>query len=120
MQLGLRDVRQRLTKLKQQGVKPSIAANIWLNSSISLLGTMVYYIDKNWEELHEVLLGCNGLTGQRHTGDAIRKQTEDDLENVGLKFEDIHAKVSDQGSTIKKAWGGLPGGYCVAHTLSFV
>ena len=45
------------------------------------------------------------------------KQTKDDLENVGLKFEDIHAKVSDQGSNIKKAWGGLPGGYCVAHTL---
>ena len=47
---GLRDVRQRLSKLKQQGVKPSIAADIWSDSSISLLGTMVYYIDENWEE----------------------------------------------------------------------
>ena len=114
---GLRDVRERLCKLKKQGVKPSIAADIWSDYSISLLGTRVYYIDENWEERREVLLGCNGFTGQRHTGDAICKQTEDDLENVGLKFEDIHAKVSDQGSNIKKAWGSLPGGYCVAHTL---
>ena len=73
------DVRQILSNLKQQGVKPSIAADIRSDSSISLLGTMVYYIDENWEELHEVLLGCHGFTGQRHTGDAIRKQTEDDL-----------------------------------------
>ena len=29
----------------------------------------------------------------------------------------IHAKVSDQGINIKKAWGGLPGGYCVGHTI---
>ncbi|KAL5491308.1 hypothetical protein EMCRGX_G016571 [Ephydatia muelleri] len=65
---GLQDVRQRRSKLKQQGVKPSIVAEVWSDSSISLLGTTVYYIDENWVELHEVLLGCNGFTGQRHTG----------------------------------------------------
>ena len=41
----------------------------------------------------------------------------EDLLTVGLTFEDIHAKASDQGSNIKKAWGGLPGGYCVGHTI---
>ena len=36
---------------------------------------------------------------------------------ASLTFADIHAKVSDQGSNIKKAWGGLPGCYCVGHTI---
>ena len=48
---------------------------------------------------------------ERHTGVAIRKQTETDLENVIRVFEDIDAKVSDQGSNMKKAWVGLPSGY---------
>lgn len=114
---GLQYIRKVMTELKQQGVKPSIAADIWSDTSVSLLGVMLYYIDDKWEGLHEILLGCNGFSGLRHTGVAIKKQTETDLENVGLTFEDIHAKVSDQGSNIKKAWGGLPGGYCTAHTL---
>ena len=41
---------------------------------------------------------------ERHTGVAIRKQTETDLENVIRVFEDIDSKVSDQGSNMKKAW----------------
>ena len=34
-----------------------------------------------------------------------------------LAFNDIHAKVSDQGSTKEEAWRGLPGGYCACHRL---
>ena len=83
------------------------------------MGTMLYYIDADWTGLHAMLVGATGFSGEHHTGDNIRRQTELDLESVGLTFEDIHAKVSDQGSNIKKVWGGLPGGYCTAHTLEF-
>ena len=65
-----------------------------------------------------MLLGATEFSDEGHTGDNIRRQTELDLEAVGLTLEDIHAKVSNQGNNIKKAWGGLPGGYCTAHTLN--
>ena len=48
---------QTMRDLKFQGVKQSIAADIWSDSSVSLLGTMLYY---NWEGLHEIILGCEG------------------------------------------------------------
>ena len=81
------------------------------------MGTFLYYIDKDWENLHSMLIGCTGFTGERHTGENIRKQTMEDLLTVELTFEDIHAKVSDQGSNIKKTGGEFPGGYCVGHTI---
>ena len=114
---GLKNNREKMADLKKDGVKPSIAADIWSDSTVSLMGTCLYYIDKDWLGLHEVLIGCTGFTGERHTGEIIKAQTALDLESVGLTFDDVHAKVSDQGSNIKKAWGGLPGGFCVAHTL---
>ena len=95
-----------------QNVKPSMASDIWSNSDVSLMGTFLYYIDDEWDGLHAMLIGCTGFTGARHTGDHIRKQAVDDLATVRLTF-----KPSDQGSNIKKAWGGLPGGYCVGHTI---
>ena len=41
---------------------------------------------------------------------------EDDLENVGLKFEDIHAKVSNQGSYQKGLGWSARRILCCAHT----
>ena len=114
---GKVDNRRIITKLKMQNVKPSMASDIWSNSDVSLMGTFLYYIDDEWEGLHAMLISCTGSTGARHTGDDIRRQAVDDPATVGLTFEDVHAKGSDQGNNIKKAWGGLPGGYCVGHTI---
>ena len=77
------------------------------------MGTFLYYIDEDWENRHAMLIGCTGFTGERHTGENIRKQTMEDLLTVGLTFEDIHAKVSDQGSNIKR-----PGVDCRVVTAS--
>ena len=106
-----------LSSVKADGIKPSMASNIWSDSDISLMGTMLYYIDADWTGLHTMLIGATGFSGEGHTSHNIGGQTQLDLEFVGLTFEDIHAKVSDQGSNIKKAWGGLYGSYCTAHTL---
>ena len=114
---GLKHGQVVMSHLKEEGVNLSMASDIWSDSTVSLMGTCLYYIDANWEGLHEVLIGCIGFTGERHTGEHIKKQTANDPDSVGLTFGDIHAKVSDQGSNVKKAWGGLPGGFCAAYTL---
>ena len=96
--------KKTVSSLKADGIKPSMASDIWSDSDVSLMGTMLYYIDANRTGLHTMLIGATGFSGEHHAGDNIRRQTELDLKSVGLTFEDIHAKVSDQGSNIKKAW----------------
>ena len=115
--IGLHEVRRRIALLVKAKVKPSMAADIWSDSTISLMASMLYFIDEYWTQIHEVLLNCTAFTGEMHIGEAIRQQTVEDLDRVRLTFNDILTKVSDQVSNIKKAWGGLPGGYCACHTL---
>ena len=109
--------KKTVSSLKADGIKPSMASDIWSDSNVSLMRTMLYYIGACLIGLHARFIGATGLSSEHHTGDNIRIQPELHLESVGLAFEDIHAKVSDQHSNIKKAWGGLPRGYCTAHTL---
>ena len=109
--------KKTLSSLNADGIKPSMASEIWSDSDVSLMGTMLYYIDGDWIGLHAMLICATDFSSERHSVDNTRRQTEVDLESVGLTFDDIHAKVSDQGSNIQKAWGGLPRGYCIAHTL---
>ena len=46
-------------------MKPSMASDIWSDSDVSLMGTFLYYIDEDWENLHAMLIGCTGFTGER-------------------------------------------------------
>ena len=109
--------KKTLSGLKAYGIKRSMASDIWSDSDVSLMGTMLYYSDADWTGLYAMLVRATVFSGECHTGDNIRRQTELGLESVGLTLEYIHAQVSDQGSNIKKPWGGLAGGYCNAHTL---
>ena len=43
--------RKIITQLKEQKVKPSMASGIWSDSDVSLMGTFLYYIDEDWENL---------------------------------------------------------------------
>ena len=115
--IRVHEVRRRIALLVKAKVKPPTAADIWSYSTISLMASMPYFIDEDWTQIHEVLLNSTGFTGESHTGEAIRQQTVQDLDRVGLTFNAIHAKVCAQESNIKKAWGGLPGRYCACHTL---
>ena len=115
--IGLHEVTRRVVLLVKAKVTPSMAADIWSDSTISLMASILHFIDEDWKQIHEVLLNCTGFTGERHTGEAIRQQTVEYLDRAGVTFHDIHAKVGDQGSNIKKGWGGLPGGCCACHTL---
>ena len=66
-----------------------MAADIWSDSTISLNGSLLYFIDEDWTQMDEVLLNCTGFTGEMDTGEAIPKQTVEDLDGVGLTFNDI-------------------------------
>ena len=109
--------KKTVSSVKADGIKANMASDLWSDSDASLIGTLLYYIAADWTGLHTMLIGATSFSGERHAADNIRRQTELDLESVGLTFDDIHAKVSDQGSNIKKASGGLPGCYCTAHTV---
>ena len=112
----LHNHREAVAQMKKTGVKPSMAADIWSDTDVSLLATTLYFIDENWA-MQEWLVGCTGFAKERHNADNISAAVEKQLADVGLTYADIHAKVSDNGSNIKKAWNGLPGGFCAAHTV---
>ena len=67
--------------------------------------------------LEEVQAEVQYINAKANQADEAFRAASDQLNCVGLTFSDSHAKVSDQGTNIKKAWGGLPGGYCPCHTL---
>ena len=35
------------------------------------MATFLYYIVEDWEDLHAMLIGCTGFTGERHTGEKV-------------------------------------------------
>ena len=64
------------------------------------MASMLYFMDENWTQIHEVLLNCIGFTEERHTAEAILKQTVEDLDRWGVIFNVIHAIKSPKA--IKK------------------
>ena len=54
-------------------VKQSMAADVWSQSTISLMASMLYFIDENVLQILEVLLNRKGFTRERHTGEALLK-----------------------------------------------
>ena len=105
-----------ISLLKSDGVKPSNASYIRSNNDVSLMKTMLYYIDVDWFGLHDMLIGATNFSCERHSSDAIRQQTVAHLQSVGWTFDDIHTKISDKESNIQKAWRGLPSRCCTTHT----
>ena len=69
------EVRGRVALVVKAKFKPSMAADTWSDSTISLMASMLYCID-------DVLLNCTGFTGERHTGEAIRNKTFEDSERA--------------------------------------
>ena len=59
-----------------------MAADIWSDATISLMASMLYFIDEDWTRIHEVLLNCTGFTGERHTGEAIRQSKKKCFSNA--------------------------------------
>ena len=73
-------VKEFMTDLLLDGIKPSIAGDIWSDRGCSLMGVLGYGIDKGWV-MREWLLAATPFGATRHTGDAI-----DQITVVALKL----------------------------------
>lgn len=105
------------------GVKPSIAGDIWSDHGCSIMGICMYGINKQWQ-FKEWLAAATPFGSTRHHGEAIDSVTKEALERQGIKwrvngsiYEAVHGKVSDNASNMKKGWNGFDGGYCADHTI---
>ena len=105
------------------GVKPSMAGDIWSDGGCSLMGICLYGINSSWK-MSEWLVAATPFGSTRHTGDAIDELTVNALKRQGVKwreggtvYEAIHGKVSDNASNMAKGWQGFDGGFCVDHTI---
>ena len=74
-------VKEFMSDLLLDGIKPSIAGDIWSDRGCSLMGVLGYGIDKSWV-MHEWLLAATPFGSTRHTGDAIDSITVDALKLV--------------------------------------
>ena len=64
--IGSHEVSRRVVLLVKAMVNPSTAADIWSDSTISLIASTLYFIDEDWTQICEVLLNCTGSTGEKN------------------------------------------------------
>jgi hypothetical protein len=116
-------VKEWVSGMLIDGVKPSISGDIWSDRGCSLMGICMHGIDRNWK-MHEWLVAATPFGSTRHTGEAIDKITLDALKRSGIPWQTetevyghVHGKVSDNASNMAKGWAGFAGGFCAAHTI---
>ena len=116
-------LKEFMSDLLIDGVKPSIAGDIWSDRGCSLLGIIGYGISKKWV-MEEWLLAATPFGSTRHTGDAIDSLTIEALKlavptwiSPEAVYDGVHGKVSDNASNMAKGWAVFSGGFCVDHTL---
>ena len=116
-------VQRWFADMVMDGVKPSMAGDIWSDGGCSLMGICMYGINAAWR-LDEWLVAATPFGSTRHTGEAIDQLTTDALKRQGIKWRDggtvyeaIHGKVSDNASNMAKGWAGFAGGFCADHTI---
>ena len=105
-----------LIKTVADEIFPAMAADLWSDGEVALLGVMLYWIDEEFV-YHETLVGAIPFSNKRHTGDNILKATKECLQKYGCPWDRIIARVSDSGSNMKKAMASLDGFSCSAHAL---
>ena len=71
-------VKEFMSDLLLDGVKPSIAGDIWSDRGCSLMGVLGYGIDRSWV-MREWLLAATPFGATRHTGEAIDQITVESL-----------------------------------------
>ena len=54
-------IKKTVSRWKAKDIKPSMASDIWSHSEVSLMGTMLYYIEVHWTGLHAMLIGTTGF-----------------------------------------------------------
>ena len=80
-----------------------MASDIFSDTDVSSMRSILHYIDGEWTGLHQMLIGASSFWGERYSGDNIRQDTVNDLQLMGLTLNNIRAKRSEHGRNIKKA-----------------
>ena len=112
-------------ELLADGLKPSVAGDIWSDKDVSLLGLVLYGINRRWEMV-ELLAVCTPFSEERHTNGEIRKKCDQQLKRVNMAggLADSFQTVSDNGSNITKAFNDAHQSgqalKCTDHTLKLV
>ena len=78
---GQNRVKEFMSDLLLDHIKPSIAGDIWPDRGCSLLGVLGYGIDQSWV-MREWLLAATPFGSTRHTGAAIDQLTVDSLQRA--------------------------------------
>eukprot|EP00731_Ephydatia_muelleri_P000746 Em0001g746a len=109
---------QFISDLRDDGIKISIAGDLWSDNGMALFGICGHGITSNWE-MKTVLLAASPCGHERHTGEYIEAQTKTLLARVGIEYtpECVFKRVRDNGSNMVLAWdkdGAVP---CFDHTL---
>ena len=116
--LGMSKATQFISDLRDDGIKISIAGDLWSDNGMALFGICGHGITSNWE-MKTVLLAASPCGHERHTGEYIEAQTKTLLARVGIEYtpECVFKRVRDNGSNMVLAWdkdGAVP---CFDHTL---
>ena len=84
---GMGQVRMQrwFADMAMDGVKPSMAGDIWSDGGCSLMGICLYGINSSWK-MDEWLAAATPFGSVRHTGEAIDQLTVDALKRQGVKW----------------------------------
>ncbi|KAK3267068.1 hypothetical protein CYMTET_24352 [Cymbomonas tetramitiformis] len=136
-------VANALAALREEGISPSIAGDIWSQGGIAIFGILVYWVDTEFK-YHERLVAAIPFSSVRHTRFELEAATKKACASMGigeykeiltkeiLTFDDgddelglvdtvrdcVHCTVSDNASNIVNAWLCFDGDECVDHTIA--
>ncbi len=131
---GSRNITAAMDALREEGIRPSIAGDIWSEGGISVFGILVYYIDRNFEYC-ERLVSAIPFSDVRHTGVEIELATKRACSEIHIGHfredvspgdgedtvsESVHCTVSDNASNIVSGWETFEGHECHDHTLALI
>lgn len=115
--LGHENLKAINASLREKGIKPAIAGDIWSDRGVSLLGCTHYHVTDEWT-IKEFVLAASPFS-ERHTADAIRKKTSDACVRCGLSADvasTVFFPVSDNGANMVAGWAEFGRGPCAVHT----
>ncbi|KAK3267764.1 hypothetical protein CYMTET_23702 [Cymbomonas tetramitiformis] len=131
---GKRKVTAAMDDLRQEGILPSIAGDIWSEGGIAIFGVLAYWINADFEH-RERLVSAIPFSSVRHTSDEIQLATKKACSNMHIGHfredvapgdgvdtihESVQNSVSDNASNIISGWECFDGWECNDHTLALI
>ena len=104
-------------QLRDHGIKPAIAGDIWSDRGVSLFGMCQYHTSEDWT-IKEHVLAASPFS-ERHTADAIAQKTVAACVDAGLSNNlrsSVFFPVSDNAANMVAGWAAFGRGPCAVHT----